>query len=341
MTQVQKIDNPGTDVAIADMAGSIMSVIERAARDPSVDIDKMERLIEMQERVQARQAKIAYAEALSELQPRLPVISERGKILNNNKQVQSTYAYWEDVNEAIRPILHDFGFSLSFKTGRNGQNITVTGILSHRLGHSEETTMELPADGSGSKNAVQAVASSTSYGKRYTAFALLNITSKGEDDDGATATNKRADGEPVARAKLEGQHASKTALSKAIREMINGVRKATNPAQIDAILKSGKATIAQAERDWPALLNGDPNIEEGYGLKGVVAEKRRALSESPVNDIINQMKDECGTSSELSTWYVVNEEKLDALNDAERSRFDQEFEAYDAALQAAQMTRAG
>ena len=58
------------------------------------------------------------------------------------------------------------------------------GVLPPREGHSEETTMPLPLDTSGSKNAVQAVGSSTSYGKRYTAAALLNLTSRGEDDDG-------------------------------------------------------------------------------------------------------------------------------------------------------------
>ena len=57
----------------------------------------------------------------------------------------------------------------------------------HREGHSERTMMELPADTSGSKNAVQAVGSSTSYGKRYVASALLNLTSRlpeDRDDDG-------------------------------------------------------------------------------------------------------------------------------------------------------------
>ena len=79
----------------------------------------------------------------------------------------------------------DHGFTLTFRTGRDDDYITVTGILSHREGHSEETTMSLPVDMSGSKNAVQAVGSSTSYGKRYTTQALLNLTSRGEDDDGA------------------------------------------------------------------------------------------------------------------------------------------------------------
>src|SRR6185503_15653016 len=80
------------------------------------------------------------------------------------------------------------GFALSFRTGSAPDGkLTVTGILSHRAGHQEETTLALMHDSTGSKNSVQAVGSSISYGKRYTAGALLNITSRGEDDDGKLA----------------------------------------------------------------------------------------------------------------------------------------------------------
>lgn len=167
-------------------ATAIIQVIERAASNPQVDIDKMERLLQMQERILDRNAKAAYTAALAELQTKLPVITERGEIKVNNK-VQSRYALWEDVNDTIKPLLAEYGFALSFRIGKDGNDITVTGVLSHRDGHSEETTISLPADTSGSKNAVQARASSISYGKRYTAFALLNITSRGEDDDGRKA----------------------------------------------------------------------------------------------------------------------------------------------------------
>lgn len=172
------------DTAVTDYNGGLLEVIARAARDPSVDIDKMERLIAMQERVQTRQAIIAFNSALADMQPHLPVIGERGGIKDRAGNVQSTYALWEDINEGIRPFLAEYGFALRFAVQRAEDQISVTGILSHREGHSEQTTLTLPTDTSGSKNAVQAVGSSTQYGKRYTASALLNLTSTGEDDDG-------------------------------------------------------------------------------------------------------------------------------------------------------------
>lgn len=189
MNAVEKIEPQGPVSAlpvVQSEIGALISIIERAARDPSVDIDKLQRLMDMQERIMERNAKAAYAAALSAMQPELPVIVERGKIDIGRGKPQS-YALWEDINETIKPILARHGFGLSFRTGQEDGKVVVTGILSHRDGHSERTTMLLPVDASGSKNAVQAVGSSTSYGKRYTASALLNLTSRGEDDDGQKA----------------------------------------------------------------------------------------------------------------------------------------------------------
>lgn len=163
---------------------AVMSMIARAASDPNCDMDKMERLMAMHERMVAQQARAEFANALADLQAELPSIGERGDAAG-----RYTFALWEDINQKIKPFLQKHGFSLSFRT-ETGTAVTVTGVLSHRNGHREETTISLPADPSGNKNAVQAVASSVSYGKRYTAGALLNLTSHGEDDDAFGATAK-------------------------------------------------------------------------------------------------------------------------------------------------------
>lgn len=174
---------PRQEVALPepDAATAIIQVIERAAMNPAVDIDKMERLLQMQERVLERNSRAAYAAALAEMQPKLPVVGERGRT------DKTTYAKWEDINDAIRPILAAHGFALSFRTGSEAGQVTVTGVLSHREGHSEQTTIHLPSDAGPGRNAVQAVGSSLSYGKRYAAIALLNITSRNDDDDGRLA----------------------------------------------------------------------------------------------------------------------------------------------------------
>jgi hypothetical protein len=182
----QLIVHEPAQLPVASESTALLQVIYRAATDPSVDVDKMERLMKMHEAVMARNARAAYNAALAEMQPRLPVITERGEIKIRDV-VQSRYARWEDIVRTITPILGAHGFGLSFRVGRDGERQTVTGILSHRDGHSEETTLALPLDMSGSKNNVQGVGSTTSYGKRYVTQALLNLVSSGEDDDGQSA----------------------------------------------------------------------------------------------------------------------------------------------------------
>lgn len=168
-----------------------LAAVLKIANDPNVDIDRFERLMLMRERMEAQRAKVIFTSAMAELQPKLPVITETGAIKNNAEQVQSTYAKWEDINDAIQPVLHEHGFTLSFRPGvaADGKQ-TVTAILRHIEGHEDEATVTLPYDSSGSKNNVQAVGSSLSYGKRYAAIAILNITSRApadRDDDGRNA----------------------------------------------------------------------------------------------------------------------------------------------------------
>lgn len=176
-------DKTPTNVGALDM----INVIERMLMNPDLDMDRVERMMALRERVEAKAAEVAFNEALAAMGPELPIVEERGEIRNSAGKVQSTYALWEDLNEAIKPVMARHGFALRFRTSIIDGKPAVTGILSHAAGHSDETTIVLPIDGSGSKNSVQAIGSSTSYGQRYTAKLLLNLTSRGADDDGRGA----------------------------------------------------------------------------------------------------------------------------------------------------------
>lgn len=181
-TQVQLAEHrESMPVAVSESA-TILSVIQRAAADPACDIEKMERLMAMHERMQAASASAAFNAAMADMQCDLPSIAERGSGHGTIK-----YATLEDINDVVKPIMQRHGFAVSFKVEHAQAGISVTGVLMHKAGHREETTMLLPSDTSGSKNAVQAVGSSVSYGKRYVMSALLNITTRGEDDDGLAA----------------------------------------------------------------------------------------------------------------------------------------------------------
>lgn len=182
-----------------DDGAVILRMIDALINRPDVPVEKLEQMFALHQKVQAEAARREYTTALAGMLADLPTIAERGAIQGNvkegnqviGKQKQSTYALWEDVNEATRPVLSRHGFALTFRISQpNESRVSVTAVLSHAGGHAEETTFSLPIDNSGGKNNVQGWASSVSYGKRYTAFAMLNIASRGEDDDGQKAGEK-------------------------------------------------------------------------------------------------------------------------------------------------------
>lgn len=181
-----------TEVSIREQT-SLIQVIERAATNPDVNIEKMERLLDMYERIQKRDAEAAFNADFSNLQAELPSISKEGEILVFNKdarknEVRGNYMKFEDINEVCKPIMQRHGFGVTFQTATVGGKVAVTATLRHRLGHKETNgPLELPADTTGSKNSVQAIGSSVSYGKRYTLCGILNISASGEDDNAQTA----------------------------------------------------------------------------------------------------------------------------------------------------------
>lgn len=187
-------------------------MIERAARDPAIDPDKIIKLYELSERERASRRRAAYAADFALMQAKLPRIDRGGRIVVYSKhdreklggpqpedrpQQVTPYARLEDIVEAIAPVLSEKGFSISHRIERTSEGmILVTGILTHREGHSEQTSFPLPHDTSGSKNSVQAVGSSITYGRRYTILSLLNIVSHAKedaDDDGAGARDVQID----------------------------------------------------------------------------------------------------------------------------------------------------
>lgn len=165
-------------------ASDVSLMFERLARDPAVDVEKLERLIAMQERILAHNAKAEFYAAFAEMQGEIPTVIERG-VTNNGK-----YATHEDIVDAVRPVLQKHGFMLSFRTVFTEKTVKVRGVLAHRSGYSEETEFVSSADTSGNKNAIQALGSAQSYGQRYTTKALLNIATRGDDDDGRRAGGK-------------------------------------------------------------------------------------------------------------------------------------------------------
>lgn len=184
--------------AVAQTAG-LVTMIERMASDPAVDVDKFERFLAMHERLKAQDAKAQYFAAFAQLQGDIPQIKETGKVSAGQAGVRM-YATNEDIQRVVRPILQRHGFSLTFRTEFPAGAVKIVGILSHKAGHSEQTEFVSAVDAGAGRNAIQSIGSTISYGIRYTTRALLNITSgEASDDDGEGATTGKPTAKPEPR----------------------------------------------------------------------------------------------------------------------------------------------
>lgn len=147
------------------------------------DVVKLSELLNLQREWQKEEARKAFLSALSKFQSELPPICRSDKV-DAGRAGKRKYASLGTINEAIRPYLYANGLSFRFAQRQSPEGITVTCIVSHRDGHSEETTLTAVADASGGKNAIQSVGSTVTYLERYTLTAALGLTTVENDDDG-------------------------------------------------------------------------------------------------------------------------------------------------------------
>jgi hypothetical protein len=155
---------------------SPMRLVEMAIQS-GADIEKLEKLMDLQDRWEAKQTKKSFLEAMSNFQRVCPDIIKK-KDAHNSK-----YAPLGDIVAQIRAPLADCGLSYRFEQ-KHDNGITVRCIISHVDGHSESTTMTAAADTSGSKNSIQSIASTVTYLSRYTMTAALGIVTADADMDG-------------------------------------------------------------------------------------------------------------------------------------------------------------
>lgn len=182
------------EVSVNVQAG-FLGLIEKVVSNPEANIQMLEKIIEVQERVMAKQAEIDFNADLAVMLAEIPVIAKTSDIKVQTKTGGNfgiKYAALDEIVEVVRPIMSKYGFSVNFKHEQNSaSHVKVTCILRHKHGHSETNEITLPLDNSGSKNAVQSVGSTITYGKRYTLCSSLNIAT-GDDKDGFTVSAENA-----------------------------------------------------------------------------------------------------------------------------------------------------
>ena len=179
-----------------DSPSTVLELIERVALDPRADVEKLERMMAMYERLKAQEAELAYNAAKGRILKKLVGIKigknrsalfeiEKGKPQNGTYPTFK-YAPLEEIDKHLRPLLAEENMDLSYSDEpREGGGIRIRGRLKHLpSGHYEDSFMSAPLDTTGGKSEVQAVGSTNSFLRRYIACNIFNIVVVGDDDDG-------------------------------------------------------------------------------------------------------------------------------------------------------------
>lgn len=173
VTTIQKAQTPADLLAQAVKSG--------------IDVAGLEKLMSLQERWEANQARKAFFEAFTKFQSEAPELRKTSTAafdLKGGGKTEYKYAKLSDITRQLNDVLMLNNLSYRWEIQDDATTLKVTCIVSHIDGHSERTTMMANPDTTGSKNSIQARGSAIEYLKRYTLVGALGLSTADSDVDG-------------------------------------------------------------------------------------------------------------------------------------------------------------
>ncbi len=174
------------DTAMTRTDPTPMSLMQLAI-EKGAGVGELERLVALQERYEAREAKKAYVRAMAACQAAMPIIVRNA----TNNHTHKNYVNLEGMVRQARPVYMAHGFSLSFNTADCpiAGYMRVICLCSHIAGHTEPFQIDLAIDGTGAKGgsnmtALQGAGSTMSYGERYLTQKVFNLIISDADKEG-------------------------------------------------------------------------------------------------------------------------------------------------------------
>jgi hypothetical protein len=154
------------------------------AVEKGATVDQLGKLMELQLRWEANEARKAWVAAMDAFKAEAPIILKTKEVDQGSGKAHYWHAELDKACEIIIKALHEHGLQHRWESDQQPAWINVSCIITHSMGHSERTTLGGPPDQTGGKNSIQAVGSSVKYLQRYTLLAATGLAAKEPDTDG-------------------------------------------------------------------------------------------------------------------------------------------------------------
>lgn len=215
------------------------------AVEQGADLDRLERLMALQERWESNEAKKAFDTAFAAFKAEAVVLVKNKRVTNGPLNGKA-YAELHSIVNAVTPALSKHGLSSAWKITKDEKDwIEVTCTIRHSAGHSESVSMGGPPDAGGAKNAIQARASTVSYLERYTLKAITGLSEQEDDTDGNTSAAPEVPLDLLAAAQDAAMNGWK-ALAEFTKGLTPEERQALTPAS-HALKKAAKAADGESK----------------------------------------------------------------------------------------------
>lgn len=204
------------------------------AINKGVDVETLERLLVMRDKLRAERARDEYFRSLAMFQSQIPPIHKSRKVKDKNGKHRYSYAPMEEIVAVIREPLMNNGFSYRIEPEQTKETVAARCIVHHVGGHSESTRFEVPIDPEAYMNAAQKVASALTYSKRYALCDALGIVTADEDDDAQATERETAAGQdrrpaPAAKPDKIDKPAGDGSAQSLYTECVNAIKTLKDP----------------------------------------------------------------------------------------------------------------
>lgn len=192
-------DKPGSAVKVIPEGGAVTqngnvlllldkAVAQLSSPNAPAAVEALTKLVDLYERLEAKNAKRQFAEDLTGFQGECPPIPKKSTAriaTKSGSQFSYQYAELDVIASVIRPFMTKCGFSYTWDSSVEGDRIACTCTLQHRGGHQQSARFEAPIDKSMVVNDTQKYAAALTYAKRQSLIQILGLTTCDPDPDGA------------------------------------------------------------------------------------------------------------------------------------------------------------